>query len=114
VKTFRAIVKEAFVNTVRKSDDPNAYPAVLAEELRELFRANGYAVHAEGGCTRIPSSVRELGRPMEEWEMRAVGILPETGTGDASEETPPAEGDPGHGSTEDRTVSAVAKEGDRS
>lgn len=111
MKTFRAIVKEAFVNTVRKSDRPDDYPAILAAELRELLRLNGYAIHAaDGRCVRIPPSGMDLGRPMTEGEMIAAGIVPaESGTGAEPESPTPAEGDPDHGSTGDRTVSAVAE-----
>lgn len=111
MKTFRAIVKEAFVNTVRKSDRPDDYPAILAGELRDLLRLNGYAIHAaDGRCVRIPPSGTDLGRPMSPEEMIAVGLVAaENGTGAEPESPTPAEGDPDHGSTSDRTVSAIAE-----
>lgn len=116
MKTFRAIVKEAFVNTVRKAEKPDDYPAVLATELREILRLNGYAIHAaDGRCVRIPPSGMDLGRPMTEGEMRAAGILPaENGTAGEPESPPAAEGDHGSGdpgSTGDRTVSVATAEG---
>lgn len=73
--TVRGVVKEAFVATLRKSENPKEYAGILAAELQEILRREGYAIHAVGACVRIPPSLRgELGRPMTREEMIAVGL----------------------------------------
>lgn len=75
--TFRELVRDAFTNTLRKSEKPDEYPEILAEELRGLFRLNGYEVHALGSCVR-PKFKRgesnEFGREMTRDETIALGL----------------------------------------
>lgn len=106
--SFRAVVKEAFVATVKKAEKPDEYPAVLAEELRGILRREGYAIHASDGCVRLPPKARELGRPMTEAELAAVGLRLENGTA-GEPESPPAGKEIGMTDPADRTASATKK-----
>lgn len=73
--TFRQVVREAFLATVKKVEKIDEYPSVLAGELREILRREGYSIHRSGECVhpRGPKP-SEIGRPMTPEE--AAVLLP--------------------------------------
>lgn len=75
--TFRAVVKEAFVATVKKAGKPDDYPGILAVELRELLRREGYSIHRRGECIHPRGEDARLGREMTPEEREQFGFARE-------------------------------------
>lgn len=71
--TFRAVVQEAFVETLRASEKPAEYPGILAHKLRDILRREGYSIHRAGECIHPRGKVE--GREMTTAEMVAVGLI---------------------------------------
>lgn len=71
--TFRAVVLEAFVATVKESEKPEDYPGILALRLRDILRREGYSIHRAGECIHPRGKVE--GRPMTTDEMVLVGLI---------------------------------------
>jgi len=72
--TFRQVVQEAFVSTVKRVEKLDDYPSVLADELRAILKREGYSIHRSGECIH-PRGPREYGRPMTQEERIRLGVM---------------------------------------